>query len=269
MSLVAAFYRDAQREWDRLDIPLFRIELATTLDLIDSYFKNGDRVADIGGGPGRYMIELLRRGCRATLFELSPENVAFADAKVAEMGLTADAFLVGDARDLSVLHGQHFDGILALGPLYHLAERNERIVFLKEAKSLLHPNGILIASYLNAWGIARSLLTDAPLWFADSKNVACLMTGASFVGAYACSGFTECHWSTPDDALAEMHEAGFIVLEEVGAEGFASGARDAIAAIAKDSPAALEQIIALGVATSRLAQYRRSTDHFLMVGKVP
>ncbi len=92
MSLVAEFYRDAQQEWDRLDIPLFRIELATTLELIDSYFKKGDRVADIGGGPGRYMIELLRRGCRATLFELSPENVAFAEAKVAEMGLTADAF---------------------------------------------------------------------------------------------------------------------------------------------------------------------------------
>jgi len=92
MSLVAEFYRDAQKEWDRLDIPLFRIEFATTLDLIGNYFKTGDRVADIGGGPGRYMIELLRRGCRATLFELSPENVAFAEAKVAEMGLTADAF---------------------------------------------------------------------------------------------------------------------------------------------------------------------------------
>ena len=267
MSLVAEFYRDAQKEWDRLDIPLFRIEFATTLDLIGNYFKTGDRVADIGGGPGRYMIELLRRGCRATLFELSPENVAFAEAKVAEMGLTADAFLVGDARDLFPLDGQPFDGILALGPLYHLAERNERVAFLKQARSLLHPQGILIAAYLNAWGIARSLLTDAPLWFTDQQNVACLLTGASFVGAQACSGFTECHWSTPDAALAEMQEAGFVILEEAGAEGFASGARHALAAIARDSPAALEQIIALGVATSRLPQYRRSTDHFLIVGK--
>ena len=58
-------------------------------------------------------------------------------------------------------------------------------------------------------------------------------------------------------------EAGFVILEEAGAGGFASGTRHALAAIARDSPAALEQIIALGVATSRLPQYRRSTDDFL------
>jgi S-adenosylmethionine-dependent methyltransferase len=267
MSSIAEFYKDAKKEWDRLDIPLCRIEFAATLDLIDTYFTGGERVADIGGGPGRYTIELLKRGCRATLVELSPENVAFAKAKVTENGLTAEAFLVDDARDLSSLRGQHFDGIRALGPLYHLTERSERGGFLKNARSLLRPDGILIAAYLNAWGIARSLLTDSPTWFADSGNVKCLLTGASFVGTRACSGFTECHWSTPDDALAEIHEAGFVVLEEIGAEGFANGARSEIAAIAKENPAAFEQIVALGVVTSKLPQYRRATDHFLVVGR--
>jgi S-adenosylmethionine-dependent methyltransferase len=98
------------------------------------------------------MIELLKRGCRATLVELSPDNVAFAKASVTENDLTADAFLVGDARDLSSLRGQHFDGILALGPLYHLTEQSERITFLKDARSLLRPDGILIAAYLNGGG---------------------------------------------------------------------------------------------------------------------
>lgn len=269
MSSVADFYKDAQKEWDRLDIPLCRIEFAATLDLIDMYFAAGERVADIGGGPGRYMIELSRRGCRATLLELSPENVAFARKKLTEHGLTADAFLVGDARDLSSLHGQPFDGILSLGPLYHLTEKSERVAFLRDARLLLRPNGILIAAYLNAWGIARSLLTDAPMWFADSENVERLLTGASFVGARACSGFTECHWSTPDDALAEVREAGFVVLEEIGAEGFANGARHEIAAIAQENPVAFEQIIALGVLTSKLPQYRRATDHFLIVSRAP
>jgi hypothetical protein len=45
MSLVADFYKDAQKEWDRLDIPFFRIEFATTLDLINTYFAAGERVA--------------------------------------------------------------------------------------------------------------------------------------------------------------------------------------------------------------------------------
>jgi SAM-dependent methyltransferase len=252
MSIIAEFYKDAQKEWDRLDIPLCRIEFAATLDLIDT---------------GRYMIELLKRGCRATLVELSPENVAFAKARLTENDLKADAVFVGDARDLPSLPRQHFDGILALGPLYHLTERGERVAFLRDARSLLRPNGILIAAYLNAWGIARSLLTDAPMWFADGKNVERLLTGASFVGPRACSGFTECHWSTPDDALAEIREAGFVILEEIGAEGFASGARNEIATIANDIPTVFEQIVALGVVTSKLPQYRRATDHFLIVGK--
>jgi hypothetical protein len=49
MDLVREFYKDAQTEWDRLDIPLCRIEFASTLSLIDAHFRKGMRVADIGG----------------------------------------------------------------------------------------------------------------------------------------------------------------------------------------------------------------------------
>jgi hypothetical protein len=131
----------------------------------------GGRKGTHRGGPGRYTIELLKRGCHATLFDLTAENIALAKTKVAESRLTADEFLVGDARDLSALSGRRFDGILALGPLYHLTERQERIAFLESARSLLNSGGILIAAHLNAWGIARTLLTDAPEWFAESGNM--------------------------------------------------------------------------------------------------
>ena len=68
MSLVREFYKDAQREWDRLDIPFCRIEFASTLALIDRHMTGSKRtVADIGGGPGRYTIELVERGDRVTL----------------------------------------------------------------------------------------------------------------------------------------------------------------------------------------------------------
>ncbi len=53
MSLVEEFYKDAQKEWDRL-LPLCRIEFASTLGLIETYITRGLRVADIGGGTGRW-----------------------------------------------------------------------------------------------------------------------------------------------------------------------------------------------------------------------
>jgi aminoglycoside/choline kinase family phosphotransferase len=93
------------------------------------------------------------------------------------------------------------------------------------------------------------------------------LTGAKFSGALACSGFTECHWSVPDDAREEIEDAGFFVLEEAGAEGFAGGLRNEIAGIAKHNPALFEQVIAFGVLTSKLPQYRRATDHLLLVGR--
>ena len=56
---VRDFYNtNAAREWGRLDLPLCKIEFASTLWLIDHYFPKHRRICDIGGGPGRYSIEL-------------------------------------------------------------------------------------------------------------------------------------------------------------------------------------------------------------------
>jgi hypothetical protein len=123
--------------------------------------------------------------------------------------------------------------------------------------------------YLNAWGIARTLLTDAPEWFSDGRRFNRLLSGGDFAGSHVCSGFTECHWSTPDDACKEIEEAGFVILEEAGAEGFAGGLSKEITSIAEDDPAAFEHIISFGVQTSRMPQYRRATDHYLIVSKAP
>lgn len=69
---VQDFYnKNVAREWERLETPLSRIEFATALRLIDKYFPSTGRVCDIGGGPGRYAIELLQRNYQLTLFEFS------------------------------------------------------------------------------------------------------------------------------------------------------------------------------------------------------
>jgi 2-polyprenyl-3-methyl-5-hydroxy-6-metoxy-1,4-benzoquinol methylase len=61
----------------------YPIEFAVTKHFINRYIRPGDKVLDIGGGPGRYSIYLAEKGCRMTLLDLSDENVAFAAAKAA------------------------------------------------------------------------------------------------------------------------------------------------------------------------------------------
>jgi S-adenosylmethionine-dependent methyltransferase len=82
MNSVKEFYRDAQKDWDRLDLLMCQIEFASTLALIDEQLENCGTIADIGGGPGRYTLELLRRGHRVTLFDLSAQNIALAKTMI-------------------------------------------------------------------------------------------------------------------------------------------------------------------------------------------
>ena len=107
---VRDYYDSApEREWERLDTGLSRIEFASTLRLIEKYFPPGGAVCDIGSGPGRYSIELAKRGYRVTLFDLSGKLLARAERAFASEGVGATGFIHGDARDLGVFADEAFD----------------------------------------------------------------------------------------------------------------------------------------------------------------
>lgn len=58
---------DVQYEWDRLERHPF--EFAITTKMMDRYIKPGDRILDIGGGPGRYSLYYAQKGCDVTLVD--------------------------------------------------------------------------------------------------------------------------------------------------------------------------------------------------------
>ena len=91
----------AKQEWGRLDDALCKIEFASTLHLIDKYFPGHGSVCDIGGGPGRYTIELARRGYQVTLFDISEEELKLARTQLEQSGVEAQQIINGDARHLS------------------------------------------------------------------------------------------------------------------------------------------------------------------------
>ena len=83
VKLVQNYYdADVEKEWERLEKHPF--EFALTCRFLDRYLHPGDRVLDIGGGPGRYSLYLAKRGCQVTLLDLSAENVEFARRKARE-----------------------------------------------------------------------------------------------------------------------------------------------------------------------------------------
>jgi S-adenosylmethionine-dependent methyltransferase len=254
----------AENEQNRLDLPLCRIEFASTLWLIDKYFPRQGRICDIGGGTGRYTIELLRKGYSVTLFDLSEEEIRLAGIQLEKHGLSAEQLITGDARELSMLIPETFDAALLLGPMYHTVEPNDRIKVLLELKRILKPQGVAIIAYLNSWGLIKTGVIDFPDWYQDISFLRSMINEHTFPGE-SLSGFTECHWSTPKAALHEIKEADFEVISYAGAEGFAGGMGDLLEQVAQHKPDIYKNIVKVAAEFCELAQYRDSTDHLHIV----
>lgn len=59
---VKAYYdENARKEWQRLDDNPF--EFIFTTYMMDKWIQSGDRILDIGGGPGRYSIYYSQKNC--------------------------------------------------------------------------------------------------------------------------------------------------------------------------------------------------------------
>lgn len=144
--IVQEYYdTDAQLEWDRLGTHPFEFRITTLM--MDQYIKPGDKILDIGGGPGRYSLYYAQKGCEVTLIDLSPENVKFALAKSKEMGVSLKA-IPGDAREVDRLMEGEFDHIFVMGPMYHLMEEEDRVKALNAALSLLKGGGNIYISFI-------------------------------------------------------------------------------------------------------------------------
>ncbi|MFO8033796.1 MAG: class I SAM-dependent methyltransferase [Candidatus Bipolaricaulota bacterium] len=258
--VVQQYYdRDAEREWLRLESPYRRLELATTMHLVNRYFPRSGNIADIGGGPGRYTAELLRNGYRVTLVDLSPQAIALAQRKLGEMALHPEQTLCTDARDLSALAGGSFDGALHLGPLYHIIDPSGRRKALEELRRVLRPGSPAVVAFLNPWGILRAGLAEFPENFARGDLVRALLR--DWVQAGEQEAFTEAAFLTPPRALEELRSAGFHVLSYAGAEGFAAGMQDELKRMAVDNPPAHANVLQLAAETCELPQYRDCTEH--------
>ncbi len=248
--------RLAGGEWDRLELPVQRIEFLSTLRLIDKYLPDGGRACDIGAGPGRYAVELIRRGFETTLIEPVDNLLELARAKLADEGLEAQALHVGDARRLDYLPDASFDVVLLMGPLYHLASRKDRMRALREASRILKRGGRGIVAYLNGWGLIKTGISDFPSRFENA---------ASLSEMFGESGIAIWFWSNPEDASKEIEAAGLSVVTYAGAESFASGMDPLMAKLATEHPAGYENLVQAAVLTSESPQYRDATDHLHFV----
>lgn len=266
MSTVVKDYyeQNSDYEWERLNDPYSKIEFCSTLHLIDKYFPATGSICDIGSGPGRYAIELLKRGYNVTLFELSQNELNIAEQKINELGLTAEAYICENALNMHQLPTESYDAVLVMGPLYHILEEADRKQIVRETSRILKKDGVAIFAYINSWGCLKAGVTEFSDSFSKLENVYDYLDELKLD---AERGFTECYFTTPPIAKEEVVGGGFEILSYAGAEGFLAGIRPEVGRLYKEAPEVYHNLAKVASETCELPQYRDATEHLHIVAR--
>lgn len=261
VEIVKNYYgASVEREWLRLE--RHPMEFRITTAYLDRYLKPGERVLDIGGGPGRYSLYLAGRGCGVTLLDLSPENTAFAAQKAEELGLPLRT-VTGDAREADRLLKKPFDHVLLMGPLYHLLEERDRVRAVEAALALLRPGGLLFASFINlSSGMVYAMKEDpgCVLWQSECEYLSCFLQGRSFAG----DGFTRAFFAPPREVRPFFSRFPLEEKHLFGQEGLCSPCEDRLVSQPREVQ---DQWVKLSLQVCEREEYFAFSEHLMFVGQ--
>jgi SAM-dependent methyltransferase len=222
-----------RQEWNRLvRSPYFRLEFETTMRFLEKYLPKKGRILDAGGGPGRYTIELARRGYRMTLLDFTPANLEFARRRIRRAGVAnrVEEVVEGSIVNLSRFEDESFDAVICTGgPLSHILDARKRNCAVRELIRVAKKRAPLFVSVMSRLSVEVIELTlfpheiEMPL-FKDARD-----TG-DYPGMY---GFTACHFFLPEELERAFSGKGVNILEMVGLEGLSSRQYKAVDSLAR------------------------------------
>jgi ubiquinone/menaquinone biosynthesis C-methylase UbiE len=222
-----------QDEWERVD--KHPMEFQTTLRAMNEFIPPNSRILDIGGGPGRYTVELAKAGHRVTLLDLSSGNIDLARVKADEAGVQVNEFVHGNALDLSRFADDAFDVVLLMGPLYHLIAPSDRHRSLREAVRVLVPEGKIFASFITRYAVYFHMLRNDPGLIGQyGDNYRGLMETGVYVPTQTNPGFTDAYFSHPMEIEPLMSGYDLTTLRLAAAEGLIAAAEPKVNTLPQD-----------------------------------
>lgn len=207
----------SQMEWGRLE--RHPMEFALTWKALQEFLPPAPaRILDVGGGTGRYAIALAKEGYDVTLFDLSQGNLAFAQDKAHEAGVTLSGYIHGSATDLSRFAEGSFDAAMLMGPLYHLLELEQRRQAAAEARRVLRPGGVCFASFITRYAAVLDAAVKDRAWIVEHRQECdeLLRTG---IARPDPDIFTDAYFAHPTEVVPLMESVGFQTGAVIAVEG--------------------------------------------------
>lgn len=180
---VASFYDEyGEREWTRFEegrTPAPSLDVH--LEHLRRFIRSGDRVLDIGAGPGRFTIELARLGAEVVAADVSETQLELHRERVTAAGFDERVSdrVVADVTDLSRWDDANFDAAVCFGgPLSYVLDDADKGV--AELVRVTKPGGHVLLSVMSIVGAVvhfLPLLLDLVRRDGAAKNDAIVRTG--------------------------------------------------------------------------------------------
>ena len=251
-------------ERDRLAAGHGVLEFVRTTEIVLRHLPPAPaRVADVGGGPGRYSLWLAELGYEIEHRDLMPLHVRQLEDDATARGLRLRT-AVGDARDLDLGDGS-VDAVLLLGPLYHLRRRADRVRALGEARRVVRPGGPVFAAAISRWaprldGELRARLYET---FPHMRELTPEVERTGVLPTLQPGSFSGfCH--RPAQLRGEVRAAGLAIVDLVSVEGPASLLGDLAERL--DDPVARGVVLDAAQAVERVPELLGIGPHLLATG---
>jgi len=227
--VVRKYYDEgAEREWGRLVRDAYhRLEFIVTMHFLDKYLPKKGLVLDAGGGPGRYTIELAKKGYEVVLQDISPKCLEIALREIEKAGVKGNVkkIVEGSITDLSEFADESFDAVLCFGALSHLIERRDREVAASELIRVTKKKAPIFVSVISLYGVFRTVLQRLPHELADPSHDEMFSQGvhrAAWHKHETVQGFPDAYFFHPTELKDLFESHGVETLEMATCEGLSS-----------------------------------------------
>lgn len=219
------------------------------------------------GGPGRYAIELARRGHRVVLADVSPVLLAQARERIAGSGVEGqiEAIDEASAEDLARYSASSFDAVVAFGPFYHLLSETERSRAAREICRVLKTGALAFVAFVPRLTAVTGLIeraASAPEQV-TAETIRCVAETGVFRNASGV-GFQEGYYPLPGEVERLLLREGLEVRATISLRSIAYRVERELQSLAGTLRVEAEQLMA---SLSTVPEVVATSGHALIVAR--